>query len=301
MILNGHMNISVIGSKGLAKELGKKGSSSDIILYNTSFQGKHFTFIEPEIYPEKIQTLFQSMNMSQFVILYIKKDLPKNILGECIIAADMLKKKGMIVLDEVEEDIKSIIKGTSLKDFPIIENNTAKILDFLSNIEIQKVEGKPKVVIDHFFVVKSVGTIALGTVFSGEVRKYDKLTLFPLKKEVMVKSIQIHDKDYEKAGFGERVGLSIKGVNIDELKRGYIISDNIECIKEIKIKITKNIFFKEDDPKNVMCVVGLQYVRGVLEDGKIVFENEVAYDNEWIVILIPEKKMRIFGLSSRVE
>ena len=92
------MNISIIGSKGLAKQLGKKGTSSDITLYNTSFQGRYFTFIEPEKYPEKVQTLFQAMSMSQFTILYLTADLPKNILGECIIAVDTLKKKGAIVL-----------------------------------------------------------------------------------------------------------------------------------------------------------------------------------------------------------
>jgi len=290
------MNISVIGSKGLAKELGKKGTSSDITLYNTSFQGKYFTFVEPEIYPEKVQTLFQSLNMSHFVILYIARDLAKNILGECIIAIDMLKKKGMIVLDEVEKgEIRSILDQTSLKDFPIIENKTGKIFDYLSSVEIEKVEGNPKVVIDHSFLVKSVGTIALGTVLSGEVKKYDKLTLFPAKKEIMIKSIQIHDKDVEKAVFGERVGLSIKGANVDELKRGYVISDEINVVKEVKGKINKNKFFAEDISKNIMCVVGLQYIRGILGDDKIVFENEVVYDDS-IVILIPEKKMRIFGV-----
>jgi len=192
------MNVSVIGSKGLTKELGKKGSSSDITLYNTSFQGQYFTFIEPEIYPDKVQTLFQSINMSHFVILYVTRDLAKNILGECIIAIDMLKKKGMIVLDDIgEEEIKPLVQGTCLEDFPIIENNTSKILDYLYSVEIAKVGGRVKVAIDHSFLVKSVGTIALGTVLSGEVKKHDKLTLFPAKKEVMIKSIQIHDKDYE--------------------------------------------------------------------------------------------------------
>jgi len=290
------MNVSVIGSKGLAKELGKKGTSSDITLYNTSFQGKYFTFIEPEIYPDKVQTLFQSINMSHFAILYVTRDLAKNILGECIIAIDMLKKKGMIVLDDMgEEEIKPLVQGTCLEDFSIIENNTSKILDYLSSVEITKVEGKPKVVIDHSFLVKSVGTIALGTVLSGEVKKYDKLTLFPARKEVMIKSIQIHDKDYEKAGCGERVGLNIKGVDVSELKRGCLISDELECVKEVKGKIIKNKFFTEDNPKNIMCIVGLQYVKGVLENDKIVFENEIVLDDS-VIILTPEKKMRIFGL-----
>ena len=292
------MNISVIGAKGLAKELGKSGSASDINMYNTSFQGKHFTFIEPGVYPEKVQTLFQSLNMSQFTILFVTMDLPKNILGECIIALDMLKKKGMIVLDGMEvEELKPILKGTNLEGFPIIENSTAKILEHLSSVEIPKVEGKPKTVIDHSFIVKSVGTVALGTVASGEIKKYDKLTLFPLRKEVMIKSIQIHDKDYDKAGCGDRVGFSIKGADVSELRRGFVISDKIDCVKGLDVKIEKNKFFSEDVPKSVMCLIGLQYVRGTLDGDKLAFEDEVAYDRESVIIVCPEKKMRIFGVA----
>ncbi|NCN38957.1 MAG: hypothetical protein COY38_04370 [Candidatus Aenigmarchaeota archaeon CG_4_10_14_0_8_um_filter_37_24] len=293
------MNISIIGSKGLAKQLGKKGTSSDITLYNTSFQGRYFTFIEPEKYPEKVQTLFQAMSMSQFTILYLTADLPKNILGECIIAVDTLKKKGAIVLDVMEKDeIKPILQETSLRDFPILENNPTKIFEFLSEIEQENIQGKPKVVIDHSFLVKSVGNVALGTVASGEIKKYDKLTLFPAKKEVMIKSIQIHDKDYDKASCGDRLGVSVKGAEVEELKRGSVISDRMDCLKELSVSITKNKFFKDDIPNEVMCIIGLQYVRAEMKENKLLFESEIAYDGEKIIILTPEKKMRVFGVAA---
>ncbi len=292
------MNISVIGSKGLAKELAKKGTSSDITLYNTSFQGKYFTFVEPEIYPEKVQTLFQAIAMTQFSILYVTKNLPNNVLGECILALDMLGRKGIIVLDGKEkEEICPLLSGTALKDFPIVENNTAKIFEFLSTAEPAKVEGRPKVLIDHFFLVKNVGTVALGTVVSGEIKKYEKLTLFPVKKEVMIKSIQIHDKEYEKASCYERVGLCLKGVEADEIKRGYIVSDSIECAKQAHVRITKNKFFREEIPKSVMCLVGMQYVRAEIDGNRLIFDSEVAIYLP-IVMLMPERKMRIVGTAA---
>lgn len=269
------MNVSVIGSKGLTKELGKKGTSSDMTLYNTSFQGKYFTFIEPDKYPEKVQTLFQAINMSHFSILFITKDLPKNVLGECILALDMLGKRGLIVLDGVNEgEIRSIVSNTSLKDFPILENNTAKIMELLYSLDVENIQRGLKVVLDHAFMVKSVGTVALGTVMSGEIKKHDNLVIYPAKKNVLVKSIQIHDKDYEKAGCGERVGLSLKGVEVEEIERGSMIGSNIQCIKELSISITKNKFFKDNPPANVMFVVGLQYVNGRLDGDKIIFNNE---------------------------
>ncbi len=291
------MNVSVIGSKGLAQQLGKKGTTSDITLYNTSFQGKYFTFIEPEKYPEKIQTLFQSMNMSQVVILYIKNDLPKNILGECIIAVDMLGMKGIIVLDGVDENEVSFIKETSLKGFPMMQVDAGKIMEYLSSVRIEKKVGRKKVVVDHAFMVKSVGTVVLGTVVSGEIKKHDDLIIYPVKKSVLIKSIQMHDKDFDKAECYDRVGLSMKGVEVEEIERGSVVSDSMQCIKELKASINKNKFFREETPKNVMCVIGLQYVSSILEEDKLIFNNEVAFDNDKIIILTPDKQMRIFGIS----
>ena len=292
------MNVSIIGDKGLAKELGKKGTVSDLALYNTSFQGKYFTFIEPEKYPEKIQTLFQSINMSQFSILFITNNLSKNVLGECILALDMLKIKGVIVLDGLtESEIRPILDQTSLKEYPILKNNVAQIMEFLFSINIEKKTGKPKAIIDHAFLVKSVGVVALGTVVSGEIKKHDNLILYPIKKNVIIKSIQIHDKDYDRAECYERLGVSLKGVEVEDIERGCVISNAIECVKELKVIVTKNKFYKEDESKNVMCIVGLQYVNATLDDGKIKFSKEVVYDNEPVVILTPEKQMRLFGVA----
>ena len=63
----------------------------------------------------------------------------------------------------------------------------------------------------------------LGFVKKGIVRKYDKLTLLPANKEVMVRSIQIQDEDHEQAEAGPRVGLAMKGAPIEDLKRGSVL------------------------------------------------------------------------------
>lgn len=294
------MNISVVGSKGLAKKLGKSGTTSDITLYNTSFQGKYFTFIEPDKYPEKIQTLFQSINMSQFSILYVQSDLPKNMLGECILALDTMKTRGAIVLDGVEKDqILQIIKDTSLREFPIIENNTADIMEFLYSIETKINDSKPKVTIDHAFIVKSVGTVALGTVMSGTIKKHDNLTLYPANKSVLIKSIQMHDKDFDKAECGDRVGFSLKGVEVGDLERGSIISDKIDVIKELRVDINKNRFYKDDMPGSFVCIVGLQYVSSKLENDKLIFNSEIAFDNDKIILFAPDRQMRILGIAEK--
>jgi selenocysteine-specific translation elongation factor len=290
------MNIAVIGNKGLAKDLGKKGTASDIILYNTSFQGKNFTFIEPDKYPEKIQTLFQALNMSQFAILYITRELEKSMLGECILSLDMLGKQGIIVLDEVtQEEIKPFLLGTKLENYPIISKSTPDIMKHLFDLKFE-CSKEPKVVIDHSFIVKSVGLVVLGTVVSGEVKKHDTLKIYPVNKEVSIKSIQINDKDVETAVCYDRVGLCLKGIELDDAERGSVIAKNAKITKTLEVKMIKNKFYKEDVPSNLMCIVGLQYVNAKFSEGKLEFSREIVIDDE-IVVLTPDKKMRIFGIA----
>jgi selenocysteine-specific translation elongation factor len=291
------MNIAVIGDKGLSKDLGKKGTSSDIILYNTSFQGKNFTFIEPEKYPEKIQTLFQVLNMSQFAILYITRELEKSMLGECILSLDMLGKQGIIVLEEVaQEEIKPFLLGTILEKYTIISRDIPEIMKHLFNFQ-PECSRETKVLIDHSFIVKSVGLVALGTVVSGEVKKHDTLKIYPANKEVSIKSIQINDKDVERAVCYDRVGLCLKGIDLQDAERGSVISKNVKTVKTLDVRIIKNKFYKDDVPSNVMCVVGLQYINAKFSEGKLDFAKEIVIDGEKVTILTPDKKMRICGLA----
>ena len=293
------MNISVIGSTGLAGKLAKKGTTSDIALYNTSYQGKYFTFVEPVTYPDKVQTLFQTINMSQFSVIYFNSETPKNVIGECIIAINTLRKPGMFVLDSFDKEaLKHLLKGTFLETFPVVSADSSEIMPVLLEFNLPPVEGKTKVIVDHAFNVKSVGTIALGTVISGEIKKHDNMTIYPIGKQISIKSIQIHDKEYDKASCFDRVGLSIKGAEVDDITRGSVISNSIKCIREISVNFLKNRFFNEDIPKNVMCVFGLQYANASMDNGKLVFSRPVAYYGEEIIILAPEKKVRMAGIAS---
>lgn len=73
---------------------------------------------------------------------------------------------------------------------------------------------------DHRFPVKGVGTVALGTVTQGVVRKHDALSNLPGGEETVVRSIQRHGRGVDHALQGERVGLALKGLGPQELDRG---------------------------------------------------------------------------------
>ena len=74
--------------------------------------------------------------------------------------------------------------------------------------------------------MKGVGIVVLGGVAEGTIRAHDQLKVLPTGKVAHLRSIQKHDDDVTEAAAGDRVGLALKGVEADDLDRGYVLSTN---------------------------------------------------------------------------
>src|SRR5208283_1303265 len=79
--------------------------------------------------------------------------------------------------------------------------------------------------IDRCFNVKGVGTVLLGIVTRGVLKKHDRL-LKP-GKEIVVRSIQCQDEDVEEADLGSRVGIAAKGITEEEVRKGDVLSTTL--------------------------------------------------------------------------
>jgi hypothetical protein len=60
----GNLNVAIIGPVDYAKDLAKKGTSTDITLYDMKKDQDTVTLIEPTKYPERIAPLFYSVSMA---------------------------------------------------------------------------------------------------------------------------------------------------------------------------------------------------------------------------------------------
>ena len=85
------INFVVLGEQTIANDFGKKGTSTDLTLYDKKESDVIRTWVIPNGFPEKIQPLLQAINIAEYVIFYIAS-LDKYV-GEQIIALDMLGKK----------------------------------------------------------------------------------------------------------------------------------------------------------------------------------------------------------------
>lgn len=289
----------MLGDQNMANQFGKKGTSTDLTLYDKKESDRIFTWVAPNGFPEKITPLFQAINLAEFVVFYVNS-LDK-FTGEEIVALDILNKEKGILGHSVNVDentLHSMIDNTVLEKYTKQDNFREEMLKVNPGTN----PGKTKIVIDHCFDVKGVGTVALGKVLSGTVKQYDTLKLFPSGTDVLIKSIQMHDKPVQEAHYPARVGLSLKGVKPDEIGRGDILGedDSVKVADSIKLDFVKTKYYKGNLTNGQMCLVsvGLKIMAGkITSDFSIKLDKFIAFNkNDTAVILKPESTdIRIAG------
>jgi len=297
------INFVVLGKQDIAAEFGKKGTSTDLSLYDRKETDVIKTWVTPSGFPDKIQPLLQAINLAEFVIFHVDK-LDK-FTGEQIIALDVLKKdKGILshTFDVDESKLNSLIKGTAVEKYIKVEQD--KIKEEMDKFTPISNNDPPQMVVDHCFDVKGVGTVILGKVTRGKIKQYDNLKLYPAGIDVMIKSIQMHDDPVDESVCPARVGLAVKGAKPDEVGRGDILTqtDKIDVKKEIILDFTKNPFYKNEISENQMCLVnvGLQVKAAKFSSVnplKLIFEKPIVCNpGDIAVILKPESTtIRILG------
>ena len=252
------VNFVVLGKQDIVTEFGKKGTETDLTLYDRKESDVIKTWVVPSGFPDKIQPLFQAINLAEYAILYVDK-LDK-FTGEQIIALDLLKKeKGILshTFDVDESKLDMMIKGTVVENYVKVDHNAIK--EEMNKIEPITNDEPSEMVIDHCFDVKGVGTVILGQVTNGTIKQYDNLKLYPAGIDVLIKSIQMHDDPVNESICPARVGLAVKGVKPDDVGRGDVISeeDAVDVKTEIDLDFQKSPFYKNDIAENQGCLVNI--------------------------------------------
>jgi selenocysteine-specific translation elongation factor len=304
----------ILNDPELGRLLGKRGTASDITLYNRKMGEEIFIFVEPN--QEKLGAMLQAIAMADAAIVRIDALTPE--IGEMLLALDMLEKRqGLIIFEGlVREQVLPVLKGTVAEGYAAVERDFNTIISKLRGFSH---ESKPPVhvEVDHAFTVKSVGTVVLGCVKGGRIEKHAKLTLLPQGKEVLVKSIQIQDENVAYAEAGDRVGLALKGVSSDEIERGSVLTSEPESFsvtREVELDFVRCSYFKGELKAGIKCMLsaGLSYRAAVIKDIyeagdnklRLVVETEkpiVLTPGDTVVIARPEVRgLRLAGSGSVV-
>lgn len=257
-----NLTVIYLGPSNIAKELAKKGTQSDITFYNLKRGDDTVTLVEPARYPEKLSSLFFSAALSDTALLII--DEISAALGECIVMLHAARvSSGYIMLRNYidEASIKQLIAGTVLENYSYVTEDLSALREQLlhdASSASPDIDGPAIIPIDHHFHVKGIGTVILGCVAKGTVKKHDQLRVWPTTKVAQVRSIQKHDDDADEGYQGDRVGLALKGVSADELDRGYVLAPDNALIaaEELCGKISLVPWWKQPLKEQMILYAG---------------------------------------------
>lgn len=134
------------------------------------------------------------------------------------------------LMELATEDLKDFLSGTFLADAPIIPvaAHTGEGLDRLRGALQDKIRSlgrkeKPDIFrlpVDRVFTMRGHGTVATGTLTSGEVRLGDTVQAHPRERRCKIRGIQVHGQSEEKVSSGHRTALNLAGVEVEDLQRG---------------------------------------------------------------------------------
>ena len=87
----------------------------------------------------------------------------------------------------------------------------------------ERVGGATRLFVDRVFTLHGIGTVATGTLWSGSIGPGDELRVEPGGTDVRVRSVEVHDRAVERAVAGQRVAVSLPGVERTALRRGHAL------------------------------------------------------------------------------
>jgi selenocysteine-specific translation elongation factor len=239
----GNITVAVLGALGYSGTIGKKGTSTDITLYDLKKGEATITLIEPTRYPERLAPLFYACALATKAIVVV--DELSATFGEQLVMLQCSGiSSGYFVLRNYipKEKIEPLVKGTSIEGFEFVNDDAnmlrEKLLVEAAQTKPAENQGVGAVPVDHAFNVKGVGVVILGIVVYGTVDKHATLKVLPGTKSALVRSIQKHDDEFESASVGDRVGFALKNVEVEDVDRGTVLT-NDPAIKTVNNLQTK--------------------------------------------------------------
>ncbi|MGA2199122.1 MAG: EF-Tu/IF-2/RF-3 family GTPase [Nitrososphaerales archaeon] len=257
--MDGH-TIGIFGTDKEQKALfmssiAKKSEVEGMIVYHRNEAGKRYSLLDDPQFPEKIQGYSRIASICDYAYYLLPRGgklSPPD--GELAVLLESYGLPGTVeIIDGTapREMTKAAFKGLRLADYSIDERaGDSSIIDF------SKMGPSPNsppsgalVYVDRAFSVKGVGTVVLGFILGGKVSVHDRLRAVPSSPErtVEVRGIQVNDEDYESAGAGIRVGLSLKGVDAKDLDKASWLDDgSFRLSDKLSFKFLRSLYYRQE-------------------------------------------------------
>ncbi len=229
------------------QEEKRRGITIDLGFAHLDLDGLHVAFVDVPGHERFVKNMLAGAGGIDLVVLVIAADesiKPQTrehfdicrLLGiarglVALTKADLVDAE---VLELVRLETEEFFKGSFLEGAPIVplSSKTGAGLDALKQ-ELKRVAasvpGKDtgdhfRLPVDRAFVMKGFGTVVTGTLIGGSVAKDEEVEVFPQRRKLRVRGVQVHNRAAPRALAGQRTALNLAGVEAGELVRGMVLA-----------------------------------------------------------------------------
>ena len=121
--------------------------------------------------------------------------------------------------------------------------NGPTLVEALDQLQVPpKPVDKPlRIPVQAVYSISGVGTVPVGRVESGVLKKGDKVVFMPPAKVGEVRSIEMHHQQIEKAEPGDNIGFNVRGVSKQDIKRGDV-AGHLDSPPTVAEEFTARVF-----------------------------------------------------------
>ncbi|MFM9969569.1 MAG: selenocysteine-specific translation elongation factor [Burkholderiales bacterium] len=134
---------------------------------------------------------------------------------------------------DVEEEIDMLASGTAFEGAPKLAFSAitrqglpelqAAIVEGLKRCTKPETQSYFRMPVDRAFTLQGHGLVVTGTAHTGSVVVGEHLRCLPGGERFRVRSIQVHGKTHDNAGWGQRVALNLVGSETASVARGQVV------------------------------------------------------------------------------
>ncbi len=243
------------------KEERERGLTIDIAHQRFDTQKYYFTIIDCPGHRDFVKNMITGTSEADAAILVVsaKEGVQEQTKEHAYLAKVMGVGQLIVVINkmdtvnydekrfnEVKEEVTKLLKGIGYKTEEILfipasaykGDNIAKksenmpwykgptVIEALDTFKVpERPIDKPlRIPVQDVYSITGVGTVPVGRVETGVLKKGDKIIFMPSKITGEVKSIEMHHEEIPEAKPGDNIGFNVRGVSKDQIKRGDVVS-----------------------------------------------------------------------------
>lgn len=229
------------------KEEQLRGITIDLGFAHLDLEDVQVGFVDVPGHEKFVKNMLAGVGGIDFVLLVIAAD--ESIMPQTREHFDICRllgvRSGIVVINKtdlvdaemielVRDEIMETTIGSFLENAEVIpvSSKTGEGMDRLKKaihdlaLAIRPRPGNRllRLPIDRAFSIRGFGTVATGTLTSGEIRKDQEIELIPGGLKAKVRGLQVHGTMTGEAVAGQRTAVNLQGVDLAQVERGMVLT-----------------------------------------------------------------------------